>query len=78
MSGPAVIPERTGRELAVVAEFFGIDMEWNRHIFRHAAQVDGRAFEVVVRALAQAIDQDSRRGITGRIRESVAKEKIKK
>lgn len=74
----ALVSERTAAELNAVADFFGIDMEWNRHIFRHAAQVDGRAFEVVIRALAQAIEQDSRRGITARIRQNIAKEKAKK
>ena len=78
MSGSALVSERTAAELNAVADFFGIDMEWNRHIFRHAAQVDGRAFEVVIRALAQAIEQDSRRGITARIRQNIAKEKAKK
>lgn len=78
MSGPALIPERTATDLKAVAEFFGIDLEWNRHIFRYAAQADGRAFEAVIRALAQAIEQDSRRGVTARIRESIAKEKAKK
>lgn len=78
MSGPALISERTGKELAVVSDFFGIDMEWNRHIFRFAAQTDGRAFEVVIRAMAEAIEQDCRRGINGRIREQIAKEKSKK
>lgn len=65
-------------QLGEVARFFGIDMERNSHLFRYAAQVDGRAFEVVIGALAQAIEQDSRRGINGRIRESIAKEKAKK
>ena len=78
MIGPALISDRTGRELATVADFFGIDMAWNRHIFRHAAQADGRAFEVVIRAMAEAIEQDSRRGINARIREQIAKEKTKK
>ncbi len=78
MSGPALISERTGSNLRVVTEFFGIDMEWNRHIFRHAAQSDGPAFEAVMRLLAEAIMQDSRRGITGRIREDIAKGKGRK
>lgn len=78
MNGPALISERTGKELATVADFFGIDMEWNRHLFRFAAQADGKAFETVIRALAQAIDQDCRRGINARIREQIAKEKTKK
>ena len=78
MSGHALISERTGCDLAAVAEFFGIDMAWNRHIFRHAALVDGRAFEVVVRALAEAIEQDLRRGVTARIRENIVQEKAKK
>lgn len=74
MTGPALISERTAAELNAVAEFFGIDLEWNRHIFRHAAQVDGQAFAVVVRALAQAVQQDSRYGITDRIRAQMQKE----
>jgi len=74
----ALISERTAADLNVVADFFGIDMDWNRHIFRHAAQVDGQAFAVVIRALAQACEQDSRRGIEARIRERIAKEKARK
>lgn len=75
MTGRALVSERTAAELKVVAEFFGIDMEWNRHLFSYAAQVDGRAFEVVIRALAVAITEDARRGVTGRIRENIAKGK---
>lgn len=78
MSGQVIVSGRTAAQLDEVARFFGIDMEWNRHIFRHAAQVDARAFEVVIGALAQAVEQDSRRGVTGRIRESIAKGKGKK
>lgn len=78
MSGPALISERTSKELATVADFFAIDMEWNRHIFRFAAAADGKAFEAVVRAMAQAIEQDCRRGVNARIREQIAKEKTKK
>lgn len=78
MSGQAIVSARTAAQLEEVARFFGIDLEWNRHIFRHAAQLDGRAFEVVIGAMAQAIEQDSRRGINGRIRESIAKEKNRK
>lgn len=78
MTGRALISERTASELATVAGFFGIDMEWNRHIFRHAAQVDSKAFESVIRALAQAVEQDCRFGVAARIRENIAREKTKK
>jgi len=77
MSGPAVVSVQTAAELAEVAEFFGIDMEWNRHLFRHAAQADGRAFEVVIRALAEAVRQDVRFGTNRRIREAIAAKKRK-
>lgn len=72
MSGPVVIPEQTAAELKAVADFFGIDLEWNRHIFRFAAQADGKAFQVIIRELAVAINQDQRRGATGRIRANIA------
>lgn len=78
MSGPVIVSARTGVQLSTVTEFFGIDMEWNRHLFRHAAQVDPRAFEIVIAALAQAVEQDSRHGINRRMRENMAKEKAKK
>lgn len=78
MSGSAIVSARAAAQLEEVARFFGIDMEWNRHIFRHAAQVDARAFEVVIGALAQAIEQDRRYGTNRRIRESMQKEKNRK
>lgn len=78
MSSEALISARTAAELEMVAKFFGIDMEWNRQIFRHAAQADGRAFDQVIRALAVAIEVDSRRGANERIRESLAREKKRK
>ena len=71
MSGHALIPERTARELKAFAVFFGIDIELNRHIFRHAAQADSRAFETVMHALVEAIEQDIRHGTTQRIREDM-------
>lgn len=71
MIGRAVVSQKTAAEVAEVAQFFGIDMEWNRHIFSHAAQVDGRAFEVVMAAMAAAIREDARRGVTARIRQSI-------
>lgn len=78
MSGPAAVSGRTATELAEVAGFFGIDLPLNKHIFRNAALVDGRAFEVVIRALAEAVRQDVRYGIGRRIRENIAQEKAKK
>jgi hypothetical protein len=71
MSGPVVVSEQTAAELKAVTDFFGIDLEWNRHIFRFAAQADGNAFQVIIRALAVAINQDQRRGATGRIRANI-------
>lgn len=71
MSERAVVSQKTAGEVAEVARFFGIDMEWNRHIFSHAAQVDGRAFEVVMAALAAAVRHDVRCGVTARIRQSI-------
>lgn len=71
MSGRALVSQKTAAEVDEVARFFGIDMEWNRHIFSYAAQADGRAFEVVIAALAAAIREDIRRGVTGRIRQSI-------
>lgn len=73
-----MVSSRTAVELAEVAQFFGVDLEWNSHLFRYAAQVDGRAFEVVIRALAEAVRQDARCGINDRIRRSIAREKGKK
>lgn len=71
MTGRALVSQKTAGEVDEIARFFGIDMAWNRHIFSHAAQADGRAFEVVVAALAVAIREDIRRGVTGRIRQSI-------
>ena len=73
MSSPVLIAGRTAAELETVAGFFGIDLEINRHIFRHAAGVDGSAFEVVMRALAEAVEHDRRFGTGRRIRENAAK-----
>lgn len=73
-----LISEQTGRDLDVVAAFFGIDLEWNRHIFRFAAGEDGRAFEVVIRAMAVAISLDARHGTAARIRNKIATAKGEK
>lgn len=73
-----MVSSRTAAQLKEVARFFGIDLDWNAHIFRYAVQGDAKAFAVVIELLAQAIEQDARRGITARIRENVAKEKSKK
>lgn len=78
MSGPVLISPQTAKDLTVVTGFFGIDMAWNSHLFRYASQVDGRAFEVVMRAMAEAVEQDLRRGVTARVRQSIAREKAKK
>lgn len=67
----AVVTQKTAGEVAEIARFFGIDMAWNRHIFSHAAQADGRAFEVVVAALAAAVREDIRCGATGRVRQAI-------
>lgn len=71
MTGRAMVSQKTAAELAEVANFFGIDMEWNRHIFSRAAQIDGKAFEVVMAAMALAIREDVRFGITDRIRKQI-------
>lgn len=72
MSGDvALVSATTAAELDEVVSFFGIDMEWNRHIFRHAAQADEQAFAVVVRALAEAVRQDRRFGTAARIRQRI-------
>lgn len=78
MSGRAVVTQKTSAEVGEVAKFFGVDMEWNRHIFSYAAQVDGRAFEVVMAAMAEAIRNDVRFGVTARIRQSIQDSKGKK
>ncbi|MDD2663975.1 MAG: hypothetical protein PHD19_09460 [Dechloromonas sp.] len=70
-----LIPRRAAEALAIVEAFFGIDPEWNRHIFRHAANVDQRAFETTICALAQAVEIDSRRGMTERIKRKVQQER---
>lgn len=71
MTGRALVSQKTASDVDEIARFFGIDMEWNRHIFSHAAQADGRAFELVVAAMAAAIREDIRRGVAGRIRQSI-------
>ena len=71
MNSRALVSQKTAADVAEVANFFGIDMEWNRHIFSHAAQADNRAFEVVMAALATAIRDDVRRGVTARIRAEI-------
>lgn len=67
MSGPVVLTARTASDLDEVADFFGIDMTWNRHLFRHAASRDPAAFATTIGALAEACRQDSRWTINERI-----------
>lgn len=70
-----MISAKTAADLAEVARFFGIDMTWNAHLFRMAASADGRAFDVVIQALADAVRLDARCGATERIRQSIARDK---
>lgn len=67
----ALISPQTAADVGEVVRFFGIDMEWNRHIFSHAAQSAPQAFESVMAALAAAIREDIRRGATGRVRQAI-------
>lgn len=75
MNSPVLISSACRADLEVVSKFFGIDMAWSDHLFRHAAQVDTRAFEVVIKSLAEAIRQDVRYGTGDRIRQRIAAEK---
>lgn len=70
-----VVSRQTSADLSAIAAFFGIDLEVNKHIFRHAAQVDGRSFEVSIRALAEACRQDIRFGTSSRIRKKILDER---
>lgn len=67
-----ILSGQTAADLGQVAKFFGIDMEWNRHIFRHAASRDPVAFATVMSALAEACSQDSRFGINARVRARIS------
>lgn len=73
----AVITAKTAKDLEVLDRFFALDLDTNRHIFRYAAQVNGAAFETVIAALADAVREDCRYGLTQRIRQRV-KEKARK
>lgn len=73
-----LISRRAADALTVVERFFGIDHEWNRHIFGRAVSADARAFETTICAMAEAIHQDSRFGTTERIRRSIAQEKARR
>ncbi|MDX9944273.1 MAG: hypothetical protein RBS35_05690 [Azonexus sp.] len=69
MTGPVVISQSTLADLGEVTRFFGIDLEWNRHLFRHAASRDATAFATVIGGLAEAIRKDVRFGTNKRIAE---------
>lgn len=73
MTGPVVISQSTLADLDEVTRFFGIDLEWNRHLFRHAASRDATAFAAVIGGLAEAIRQDVRYGINKRMRQAKGK-----
>lgn len=77
MSGPVILSGQTAAALAEVAKFFGIDMEWNRHIFRHAASRDPVAFATVIAAMAEACRQDVRFGINERIAARISERKAR-
>lgn len=69
----AVVSAKTRADVEDVARFFGVEMEWNRHIFAHAASRDPKAFETTFALLAEAVRQDVRNGVTQRIRDQIAK-----
>lgn len=58
-------------------EFHGIPFAANRHIFRAAADADREAYELVMSRMAAACRIDPRRGINGRIRDSIEAEKAR-
>lgn len=67
----SAISRQTMDDLRTVVDFFGCDLEWNRHIFRHASEQDANAFEITIGNLAAAIRNDARHGITHRIRQQI-------
>lgn len=74
----SVVSKETLAHVETVARFFGVDLEWNRHVFRAAANVDGDAFAVVMKSMAEEIERDLRFGITDRIRAQIAASKGKR
>lgn len=78
MSGAVPISRQAGQDLKVFAEFFGIDLAWNDHIFRYVARSDSRAFEAFLRLAAEGCQQDVRFGIGDRIRQDAARGKGRK
>lgn len=67
----SVVSRETMGHAQTVADWFGIDMAENRHIFRAAADTSADAFAMVMKAMAGAIEQDVRFGTTARIRERI-------
>lgn len=68
----SVVSRETMAHVETVARFFGIDLEWNRHIFRAAATVSVDAFATTMKAMAEEISRDVRHGVSDRIRAQVA------
>lgn len=70
-----VISHSTNESLVRVMRFFGIS-DYNRPLFSQAATTCGvGTFSAFIQALDQAIQADSRFGVSRRLRESVAREK---
>jgi len=78
VSGAVVISKQAAADTKTVADFFGIDMDWCSHIFRHAARGDLKAYEATMRLLAEGCQQDIRFGMADRIRQGIAREKGRK
>lgn len=67
----SVVSAETMAHVERVTRFFGIDLEYNRHIFRAASSASPDAFATVMRAMAGEIERDVRFGVGDRIRAEV-------
>jgi hypothetical protein len=72
------IPPSVQDSLVEVCDFFGIDLEWNRHIFAHAARDNVAAFGSVVNLMAAAVREDRRHGVGRRMRIEAVKSREQK
>lgn len=71
----SVVSRETLRHIEVIARFFGVDLEANRHIFRAGSLVGADAFAMVMKAMADEVERDVRCGVSVRIRAAAAARK---
>lgn len=74
----SVVSRETREDLQTVLRFLGLHEDCVIHIFRRAADTSVDAFATTMRAMAEAVREDSRHGTTERIRRMIDRERAER